>query len=171
VRRLPLPLLLIAVLAAFAAGRLSGAPDDGASTPGDQRSARVVRVVDGDTIVVRLAGRDERVRYIGVDTPETVKPRTPVQCFGKKASAANRRLVGGRTVELVTDVEERDRYGRLLAYVYRAPDRLFVNAELIRGDFASPMTIPPNVRFADRFTALARKAREDGKGLWSACER
>ncbi len=170
-RRLPLPLLLVVVLAAFAAGRLSGGPDDGTSASGDERSARVVRVVDGDTIVVRLGGRDERVRYIGVDTPETVKPRTPVQCFGKEASAANKRLVEGRTVELVADVEERDRYGRLLAYVYRAPDRVFVNERLVRDGYASPMTIPPNVRFADRFAALAREARENGRGLWSACGR
>lgn len=170
-RRLPLPLLLVVILAAFAAGRLSGGPDDGASASGEERSARVVRVVDGDTIVVRLGGRDERIRYIGVDTPETVKPRTPVQCFGKEASAANKRLVEGRTVRLVTDVEERDRYGRLLAYVYRAPDRVFVNERLVRDGYASPMTIPPNVRFADRFAALAREAREHGRGLWSACAR
>ena len=90
--------------------------------------AQVLRVVDGDTIRVRLDGRTERVRYIGVDTPESVKPGTPVQCFAKRASRANAALVAGRSVKLVGDVEHRDRYGRLLAYVYREPDGAFVNA-------------------------------------------
>ncbi|MCW2986848.1 MAG: thermonuclease family protein [Conexibacter sp.] len=134
-------------------------------------TATVVRVVDGDTIVADVGGREERVRYIGVDTPETVKPRTPVQCFGKKASAENHRLVEGERVRLVADAEARDRYGRLLAYVYRASDGLFVNAELVRGGYATPLTIAPNVRFADRFRTLAAQAREAGRGLWSACER
>ena len=81
--------------------------------------ARVERVVDGDTILVRIDGRRERVRYIGIDTPESVKPGARVQCFGKAAAAANRRLVAGREVRLAYDAEARDRYGRLLAYVYR----------------------------------------------------
>jgi micrococcal nuclease len=131
----------------------------------------VLRVVDGDTILVAVGGRQERVRYIGVDTPETVKPRTPVQCFGKRASAENHRLVDGRAVRLVSDVEARDRYGRLLAYVYRADDGLFVNAALVGGGYATTLTIAPNVRFAGRFAALARQARDAGRGLWSACER
>jgi micrococcal nuclease len=142
--------------------------EDGASPP---MTARVLRVVDGDTILVAVGGRQERVRYIGVDTPETVKPRAPVECFGKRASAANRRLVGGREVRLVADVEARDRYGRLLAYVYRADDGLFVNEALLRGGYATTLTIAPNVHFADRFAALARQARDAGQGLWSACER
>ena len=82
-------------------------------------TARVERVVDGDTIVVRLDGRSERVRYIGVDTPESVKPGVRVQCFAKAAAAENRRLVLGRDVRLTYDAEARDRYGRLLAYVWR----------------------------------------------------
>jgi micrococcal nuclease len=139
--------------------------------PSSSGTATVVRVVDGDTIVADVGGREERVRYIGVDTPETVKPRTPVQCFGKKASAENHRLVEGERVRLVADAEARDRYGRLLAYVYRASDGLFVNAELVRGGYATPLTIAPNVRFADRFATLAAQAREAGRGLWSACER
>jgi micrococcal nuclease len=131
--------------------------------------AEVVRVVDGDTIRVRLDGRTERVRYIGVDTPESVKPGTPVQCFAEAASSLNRRLVEGRTVRLVADVEARDRYGRLLAYVYRRPDGLFVNAELARRGYARPLTIPPDVRFAERFQALADAARRARRGLWAAC--
>ena len=131
--------------------------------------AQVLRVVDGDTIRVRLDGRTERVRYIGVDTPESVKPGTPVQCFAKRAAAANAALVAGRSVRLVGDVEQRDRYGRLLAYVYREPDGLFVNAELVRRGFARQLTFPPNVRFAARFGALAREARDAERGLWRAC--
>jgi micrococcal nuclease len=94
-----------------------------------------------------------------------------VQCFGKRASAANRRLVGGREVRLIAGAEARDRYGRLLAYVYRVSDGQFVNEALIRGGYATTLAIAPNVHFADRFAALARQARDAGRGLWSACER
>jgi micrococcal nuclease len=128
-----------------------------------------VKVVDGDTIGVQLGAARERVRYIGIDTPETKDPRRPVGCFGHEASDFNERLVGGERVRLVRDVEPRDRYGRLLAYVYRVRDGLFVNAELARLGYAQPLSIPPDVRFADRFTALARRAREQGRGLWAAC--
>jgi micrococcal nuclease len=128
----------------------------------------VLRVVDGDTIKVRLdGGRTERVRYIGIDTPESVKPNTPVQCFAKKASHFNTSLVSGRAVTLRTDAEERDRYGRLLAYVY-AGGR-FVNRELVARGFARTLTIPPNVAHADEFAGLAHRAREAGMGLWKAC--
>jgi micrococcal nuclease len=129
----------------------------------------VVRVVDGDTVVVLTGGREERVRYIGVDTPESVKPGTPVQCFAKAASAANRRLVEGRAVRLVRDAEARDRYGRTLAYVYRASDGLFVNAELVRSGYAKPLTIRPNVAHREELGRLATQARRAGRGLWSRC--
>jgi micrococcal nuclease len=131
--------------------------------------AQVVRVVDGDTIRVRLDGRTERVRYIGVDTPESVKPGTPVQCYAKRAAAANAALVAGRSVRLVGDVERRDRYGRLLAYVYREPDGAFVNAQLVRDGYARTLAIAPNVAHAHQFAQLARTARQSGRGLWSAC--
>jgi micrococcal nuclease len=160
VPKLVMAALAIAVLA-LAGGKLVGSTrEDG---------ARVVRVVDGDTVVVQTAGRTERVRYIGVDTPESVKPGTPVQCFAKAASAANRRLVQGEAVRLVHDAEARDRYGRTLAYVYRSRDGLFVNAELVRQGFATTLTIPPNVAHADEFLALQRAARQAALGLWSAC--
>ena len=110
-------------------------------------------------------------RYIGIDTPETVRPDYPVQCFGEAAHAANTKLVSGHQLLLRFDVEQRDRYGRLLAYVWRADDRLFVNAELVRAGYANTMTIPPNVAYADRFRALAAAARAAGRGLWSACDR
>src|SRR3954451_4413154 len=156
--------VLVAAVLAIAAG---GQRRTGATDPQD---ARVVRVVDGDTFVARLgSGTTERVRLIGIDTPESVKPGTPVQCFALKASAYTKHLLTGRAVRLVQDAEARDRYGRLLAYVYREPDGLFVNAELVRRGFAQTLTIPPNVRFAERFLALARQARDAGAGLWGAC--
>jgi micrococcal nuclease len=130
---------------------------------------KVARIVDGDTVQVALGGRRERVRYIGVDTPESVKPGSPVQCFAKRASAFNARLVSGERVRLVADAERRDRYGRLLAYVYRERDGLFVNAELVRRGYARTLTIPPNVAHAAELRKLALAARHAGRGLWSSC--
>jgi micrococcal nuclease len=158
--KLAIVAIAVAILA-LGGGKLVGA------TRSD--TARVVRVVDGDTVVVRTGGHEERVRYIGVDTPESVKPGTPVQCFAKAASAANKRLVQGHEVRLVHDAEARDRYGRLLAYVYRKSDGLFVNAELVRRGYAKPLTIPPNVAHAVQLRHLAATARRDGRGLWSRC--
>jgi endonuclease YncB( thermonuclease family) len=134
-------------------------------------TGRVTRIVDGDTVKVRLAnGRGTRtVRYIGVDTPESVKPGEPVQCFSKPASSFNARLVGGRRVRLRVGRERRDRYGRLLAYVYVLRGDTFVNAELVRRGYARTLTIAPNTDFAGRFAALERRARSRGLGLWSAC--
>jgi len=129
--------------------------------------AYVTRVVDGDTIEVQLGGKIEDVRYIGVDTPETVKPGEPVQCFGPQASRFNHRLVEGRRVKLVFDVERRDVYGRLLAYVYLG-DR-FVSAELVRRGLARTLTIPPDDRFAGYLKRLEIAAARAGRGLWGAC--
>lgn len=127
----------------------------------------VTRVIDGDTILV---ARGERVRLIGVDTPETVDPSRPAGCFGKEASRFTASLLPpGTGVRLVGDVEQRDRYGRLLAYVYRGSDGLFVNAELVRRGFAQLLTIPPNVAHTDELSGLAHQAREGAQGLWSAC--
>jgi len=130
----------------------------------------VVRVVDGDTVVVRVSGREESIRLIGIDTPESVKPNTPVQCFALEASARTKALLPvGAGVRLEGDVEQRDRYKRLLAYVYRAPDGLFVNLALAREGFALPYTFPPNVTHADDFVAAASEARQARRGLWSRC--
>ena len=134
----------------------------GTRTPG---SARVERVVDGDTIRVRLDGRSETVRYIGVDTPETKKPGTPVQCFGKQASRENERLVGGERVRLVVGSEPRDRYGRLLAYVRRGD----VEERLLRGGFARTLTIRPNDRYEGRFRLAEARAQASRRGLWGRC--
>jgi micrococcal nuclease len=127
----------------------------------------VTRVVDGDTVEVQLDGVEEDVRYIGVDTPETVKPGEPVQCFGPQASAFNHRLVEGKRVRLVFGAERRDVYGRLLAYVYL--DGRFVNAELVRRGLARTLTIPPNDRFAAELKRLEIAAARAGRGLWGAC--
>jgi micrococcal nuclease len=155
------------LLAALAAAVFARFPAERPATSFGE--AQVVRVVDGDTIRVRLGGREERVRYIGIDTPESVKPGTPVQCYAKHAARANAALVAGRRVRLVGDAEARDRYGRLLAYVYRVPDGAFVNAALVRDGYARTMTIPPNVAHADQFATLARGARQAGRGLWRSC--
>jgi micrococcal nuclease len=140
-----------------------GGQDEGAASA----RAFVIRAIDGDTVEVRIGGEAEDVRYIGVDTPETVKPDTPVQCFGPRASAFNHRLVEGRRVRLVFGVERRDVYGRLLAYVYLG-DR-FVNASLIRRGLARTLTIPPNDRFAPLLRGLELSAARAGRGLWGAC--
>ena len=158
-----LVVLAVAVYSATAGDGSGGSNRDGAQI------GQVVRVVDGDTIHVQVGGTRETVRYIGVDTPESVKPGTPVECFAKRASAFNRRLVDGEQVRLVRDTEARDRYGRLLAYVYRVRDRRFVNAALVRRGYAVSLTIPPNVAHAARFRKLASAARRAGRGLWSSC--
>ena len=130
-------------------------------------AARVTRVVDGDTIEVLLGGRREDVRLIGVDTPETVKPDTPVQCFGERASHFTKRRLTGSRVRLVFGVERRDVYGRLLAYVYIGGR--FFNPILVRRGLARSLTIPPNDRFAPRFRHLELVAARAGRGLWGAC--
>jgi len=161
-------IVVVLVVLTGAAGR-SVLAGDGRSGGGAGEEARVVKVVDGDTIHVLVDGRLEKLRYIGVDTPETKHPTKGVQCYGPAASAFNERLVGGERVRIERDVEQRDRYGRLLAYVYRERDGLFVNAELARLGYAQPLTIAPDVRHSERFVALAREARQAGRGLWGAC--
>ena len=136
-------------------------------TPSRSAIAYVLRAVDGDTIEARIDGHDEDVRYIGIDTPETVKPGTPVQCFGPQAHRFNARLVTHKRVRLVFGVERRDVYGRLLAYVYLG--NRFVNAELARRGLARTLTIPPNDRFARRFQRLQDAAARSGRGLWGGC--
>jgi micrococcal nuclease len=154
-------LLLIAAAAVLGGNSLLGGR---AGAGGGSSTSRVQRVVDGDTVV--LAG-GERVRYIGVDTPESVKPGTPVQCFGPRASSFNHGLVERRRVRLVFGVERRDAYGRLLAYV-RLGGR-FVNATLVRRGLARSLTIPPNNRFAPLFHRLELRAARAARGLWGAC--
>jgi micrococcal nuclease len=142
-------------------GGLGSISEDGRAP--DPALARVVSVTDGDTIRVRyVSGFVGPVRYIGIDTPERG------DCFFERASTANRRLVEGETVRLVFDRDRKDRYDRLLAYVY-LPDGTFVNEQLVRQGFASDLTVPPNVKFAERFGRLADEARAGDLGLWKAC--
>jgi micrococcal nuclease len=124
----------------------------------------VVRVVDGDTIYVQLAGRVEKIRYIGVNTPEIHHPIKGEEPGGREAADVNRRIVGGQRVRLELDVRTRDRYGRLLAYVWVGD--MMVNAELVRLGYAQVMTLPPNVRYQNLFVKLQREARDAGRGLW-----
>ena len=128
----------------------------------------VVDVVDGDTIKVSIAGTTYTVRYIGIDTPETVDPNSPVMWMGPEASAANEQLVAGQTVTLERDVSETDRFGRLLRYVWLPTPKgwLLVNEELVRLGFASSSSYPPDVHYQDRFVAAQRKASKAGRGLW-----
>jgi micrococcal nuclease len=130
----------------------------------------VSKEVDGDTIHVRISGRDEKVRFIGINTPETHGPGGLRECFGQEASTRMTELLPvGTPVNLVADVDLRDRYGRLLAYVYRSRDHLFVNLAMVQQGYAEAYTFPPNVAHVDEFVSAAAKARDAGRGLWSKC--
>lgn len=128
---------------------------------------KVVRVVDGDTINVEINGKTEPVRYIGIDTPETVDPRKPVQCFGVEASKKNKELVEGKMVRLEKDITDRDKYNRLLRYIWLG-DTL-INQELVAQGFAKSYSYPPDIKYQDKFVAAEKRAREDKLGLWTAC--
>lgn len=134
----------------------------GPPLPNDARQVRVTRVVDGDTI--ELAGRG-KARLIGVDTPEVYGGR---ECFGDQASQFTKREVGGKPVRFTVGREQRDRYGRLLVYVWRA-DGQSLNARLVAGGYARPLTIRPNDRYAPLFARLSRRARQNEQGLWGRC--
>lgn len=132
-------------------------------------SVLVTKVVDGDTIEVEGG---EKVRFLGVDTPETKDPRKPVQCFGKEASNKNKELVEGKRVILEKDITDKDKYDRLLRFVFlplEDGNRLFVNDYLIREGYAQVLTIPPDVKYSEQFLEAQRQARQQKKGLWNRC--
>ena len=135
----------------------------GAGTSGE--FATIVRVIDGDTVELSSG---ERVRYIGMDTPESVDPRKPIQCFGVEASERNKTLVQGKEVRLEKDVSDRDKYGRLLRYVWFG--NTLVNLELVKEGFASAFTYPPDVKYQSEFTKAEVEARAAKIGLWQACQ-
>ena len=166
-------LCFVGVLVAVAVGawHRAGGADSGDVAGGPRGGlATVVRIVDGDTLVVDIDGREERVRLIGIDTPESVAHDRPVECYGAEASAELARLVApGTTVRLERDLEARDTYGRLLAYLHRTDDDLFVNEALVAGGFAEAREYPPNTAHAPRLAAAERAARTAGAGLWGAC--
>ena len=122
------------------------------------------RVIDGDTIIVNIDGKEERVRLIGVDTPETVHPSKPVEYFGKEASEFTKRMVEGKRVRLEFDWQRRDKYGRLLAYIY-LEDGTFLNAEIIKQGYGFAYTRFP-FKYLEEFRQYEREARENGRGLW-----
>jgi micrococcal nuclease len=182
-RPAPVLLLLVAlVVVAGCEGYVDGgggkgrAPADLATTraeraawPGPPKgavAAKVQRVVDGDTFVATVNGRRERVRVIGVDTPESVDPNRPDEPFGEEASDFAKHYLDGETVRMAGDVEPRDRYGRMLAYVWLA-DGTFWNALLAAEGYAQQLTIPPNVTYADLFRRLVGEARRQNRGLWA----
>lgn len=178
-QRLPVRRRLVIVLVVVAAACAPLAPvadrqDATGDTP-DGRSyanATVVEVVDGDTIDVRIGRRRARVRLIGINTPETVDPRRPAECYGAEASALTKELLPpGTPVRLERDTEPRDDYDRVLAHVYRARDRLFVNLELVRRGAAVPLRIEPNTTHAGEIARAALAAERSGAGLWSRCPR
>lgn len=125
---------------------------------------KVIRVIDGDTIEIEGG---ERIRYIGVDTPETVDPRKPVQCFGIEASNKNKELVEGKMARLEKDITDRDKYNRLLRYVWVGDT--FVNLELIKQGFAYSSSYSPDIKYQDLFVKTQREAREMKRGLWDTC--
>lgn len=129
----------------------------------------VDRVVDGDTAKVWVDGRDEYVRYIGIDAPESVKEGYRVECFGEEASKFNQELLdrSGGQLRLLFDREKRDQYGRLLAYVYSGGTLL--QAELLKGGYATTIEVPPNTSMAERFSELEAGARKAGRGGWGSC--
>ena len=141
-----------------------------APAPGElEANAIIDDVIDGDTVDVIITGREERVRLIGIDTPETKKPNSPIECFGPEATAFTEALLPiGTPIYIERDVVNRDDFGRLLGYVYRADDGIFVNYEIMRQGFAQPLSIPPNDTFADLFADAARAAEADDAGLWAA---
>ncbi len=158
----------VAVAALFTAW--SGALDSSGGPSADAGQGVVVRVIDGDTVDVEIDDTVERVRLIGVDTPESVAPERPVQCYGAEASAHTAELLPvGTVVRVVRDEVSRDQYGRLLAYVYRADDDLLVNLDLIERGFADAVTYGDNEALYDTFVAAESAARSEGVGLWSVC--
>jgi micrococcal nuclease len=154
------------------------APATLAREPTGYEVATVTRIVDGDTIEVSVIGREDGpgagfaevgrrydVRLLGIDTPESVDPNSPVECFGQEATRAIAAFLEGRQVRLIDDVENTDRYDRLLRYVYVGEE--MVNARLVTNGYAHAYTYPPNVRHSDLLVDLQSAARENDKGLWA----
>jgi micrococcal nuclease len=166
-------LLVIVALLVGGCGSTGGSARSTSTPSGPgavEANAEVVRVVDGDTLVVGIGGGEERVRLIGIDAPESVRPDTPVECWGEEASVTTTDLLPeGTPIRLERDVEARDRFDRLLAYVHRSADGLFVNLELARLGAADSLTIEPNTAYEDQIAGAVADARRAGRGLWGAC--
>ena len=174
-RKLFIPALIFAAAVLYFSGRAGSldnmfAPDT-ASAADNLDAADLVRVVDGDTIVVRYGGTEERVRLIGVDTPESVHPdRKQNEELGKLASDFTKETLSGvKTVYLEFDVEIRDKYDRLLCYVYwnRKGEQIMLNRYLVQQGYANTLTIPPNVKYKNEFRKDLKEAQEAKRGLWA----
>jgi micrococcal nuclease len=162
-------LLVLGLLAAGVVALVGMVGDPPAAEPGAAQRAVVTRVVDGDTIVVRVDGREERVRYIGVDAPELARADTgqPAECGGAEALAANEELVAGKAVDLERDVSDRDRFGRLLRHVWLAGS--LVGERLVRDGVLEARSYPPDTSRDNELDAAGREARAAGIGIWGAC--
>lgn len=169
-RRRATPAAVVVVACGVALALVGCTPSSTSVAVAEPGDATVVAVVDGDTLEVEVGGDTETVRLLGVDTPETVHPDRPVECFGPEASARTQELLPqGTRVRLERDEEARDRFGRLLAYVHRHDDGTFVNEALLREGFAESLIISPNHAYASTMLAAQDAARAQGAGLWSAC--
>lgn len=166
-------LLTIIIVALSVAGCLGAGTNKPTTAVADLPEAFVTRIVDGDTIWVDINGTEYKVRYVGMDTPETVDPRKPVQCFGKEASIKNTELVFGKYVRLEKDVSDKDMYGRLLRYVWvvdvESSTEVMVNAELVRLGYAQVSTYPPDVKYQKYLLRMQEEARAASLGLWRNC--
>jgi endonuclease YncB( thermonuclease family) len=166
------PLWLAAVIVALGIVQQLGWLDQARQNlaPVEPGYYRITEFADGDTVTVDMDGRTEKIRFIGVDTPETQDPRKPVQCFGKVASDFTRQLIGTSPVRLEADPlnSNRDRYDRLLRYVY-LPDGRLVNAEIIKQGYGFAYTSFPMTK-ADEFKVYEREARDQNRGLWNSCQ-
>jgi micrococcal nuclease len=160
---------LVVVWLTVLGGTSCGAPPGSApsSAPASSTIVPVTRVVDGDTIHVTFEGHDERVRFIGINTPEIAHDGNPAECFGDRAADYLRRRLDGATVRLVFDVDLRDRYGRLLAYVYQGHELL--NLTLVREGYALALAVRPDTRMTVDFERAENEARTGQRGLWEAC--
>ena len=145
-------------------------PQDGQADLVKIVDGKIAHVIDGDTVDIDIKGRTERVRLIGVNTPETKHPTKPIECFGPEASAYMTQLLPkGTTVRIERDVEARDRYGRMLLYLYLGSDNLFINLDLVARGYGTPMSIEPNTFHRNDFVRAAAQAEAANVGLWKAC--
>jgi micrococcal nuclease len=167
--------LLSALILLFISGITAYFTISSNNSTDDQDLYEVTHVSDGDTITVKDSkGESFKVRYIGMDTPESVKPNTPVQCFALKASDYNKSLVNGKKVKMEKDVEDKDRYDRLLRYIYIDADNdgkydEMVNDKLVKEGYAKVATFPPNIKYVEKFLASQKSAQENNLGLWKDC--
>jgi len=161
----------LVVILAFLAFLISLTPTSHAAykeTEMDKKKLfKIVSITDGDTITASIRRKNESLRLLGIDTPETSDPRKPVQCFGKEATAKNKALVEGKKVRLEKDVSETDKYGRLLRYIY--VDDVFVNKILVQEGYALSSTYPPDVKYQALFADAEKIAKKAKKGLWGSC--